>query len=178
MERSAATEPIPDLERLDALDEEACAAALAPLFEGAPRFLRRLCRARPLGGGEALWERALGIALEMPEEDQVELVDAHPRLGAPPGTVSALSFREQGYGHAASGDLAAELEHLNEAYERRFGFRYCTFVAGRSRAELLPELEARLRGQRDDELETALRAVVAIARDRAGLPSRSSGPGP
>jgi 2-oxo-4-hydroxy-4-carboxy-5-ureidoimidazoline decarboxylase len=169
MER-AITDETPELERLDALDaldEEACLAALAPLFEGAPRFLRRLCAARPFGGAEGLWERALAIALEMPEAEQVELVDAHPRLGAPPGSVSALSFREQGYEQGSSGDLAAELERLNEAYERRFGFRYCTFVAGRSRAELLPEFEARLGGQRDEELETALRAVVAIARDRA-----------
>lgn len=177
MER-AVTEETPELERLDALDEEACAAVLAPLFEGAPRFLRRLCAARPFGDTDRLWERAQAIALEMPEEEQVELVDAHPRLGAPPSSVSALSFREQGYESGSPGDLAAELERLNEAYERRFGFRYCTFVAGRSRAELLPEFEARLGGQRDEELETALRAVVAIARDRASRLHRAAGPQP
>ena len=33
----------------------------------------------------------------MPEAEQIELIDAHPRLGAPPATVSAASYREQGY---------------------------------------------------------------------------------
>jgi len=33
----------------------------------------------------------------MPEDEQIELIDAHPRLGAPPASVSALSHREQGY---------------------------------------------------------------------------------
>ena len=33
--------------------------------------------------------------------------------------------------------VASELARLNEAYERRFGFRYCVFVAGRPRAALL-----------------------------------------
>ena len=33
---------------------------------------------------------------------------------------------------------------LNDAYEARFGFRYCVFVAGRPRAALLPGMEAAL----------------------------------
>ena len=90
----------------------------------------------------------------MPEPEQVELIDAHPRLGAPPGSVSPLSFREQGYDREAAdaaaeaerARVASELARLNEAYEARFGFRYCVFVAGRPRAALLPELEAALHG--------------------------------
>ena len=57
----------------------------------------------------------------MPRDEQLELIDAHPRLGAPPGAVSALSFREQGYDHGDVGDLAAEFERLNAAYEAGSG---------------------------------------------------------
>jgi 2-oxo-4-hydroxy-4-carboxy-5-ureidoimidazoline decarboxylase len=114
------------------------------------------------------------LAHAMPGDEQVELVDAHPRLGAPPGSVSALSFREQGYdaesaGAAAEAErmrVAAELARLNEAYERRFGFRYCVFVAGRPRAALLPEMNAALLADRDAELHRALDAVIDIAADR------------
>ena len=131
---------------LDTIDDAACAAALSPLFEGAPRFLARLVAARPFGGPDALFARARSIAQEMPEGEQLELIDAHPRLGAPAGSVSAYSHMEQGYGLdaaevAAAADrerLAAHLERLNEAYETRFGFRYCVFVAGRPREALLP----------------------------------------
>ena len=101
----------------------------------------------------------------MPEEEQVELIDAHPRLGAPPVTVSDLSFREQGYNRETT-DAIVELERLNRAYEERFGFRFCVFVAGRSRAALVPVLEGALAADRPSEIRRALGDVVSIARDR------------
>ncbi|MEW6224823.1 MAG: 2-oxo-4-hydroxy-4-carboxy-5-ureidoimidazoline decarboxylase [Chloroflexota bacterium] len=167
---------------LDALDDAACAAALAPLFEGAPRFLARLCAARPFTDWPTLLDRAREIARSMPEDEQVELVDAHPRLGAPPGSVSTASFVEQGYDREAAGAAAeserrrvdAELARLNAAYEARFGFRYCVFVAGRPRAALLPGLVAALDADRASELARALEAVIDIAADRLRHSSASS----
>ena len=165
------------IEGLDAAPAEEFEAAVAPLFEGAPRFLAHLAAGRPFGTWHALFAAARSIAHAMPEPEQVELVDAHPRLGAPPAQVSALSFGEQGYDRdaaatAADGvasereQLATDLERLNEAYEARFGFRYCVFVAGRSRSELLPDMRAALSRDRDSELRRALDAVVDIAMDR------------
>jgi 2-oxo-4-hydroxy-4-carboxy-5-ureidoimidazoline decarboxylase len=162
---------------LDGLDPAEFAARVAPLFEGALRFLDRLAEARPVDSWDRLFERAREIAHEMPEADQIELIDAHPRLGAPPTSVSELSFREQGYDREAVANraseaawerdrLAAELDRLNHAYETRFGFRYCVFVAGRSRSELLPEMALALGRDRDSEIHRALDAVVDIAADR------------
>ena len=48
--------------------------------------------------------------------------------------------------------VAAELDRLNAAYEARFGFRYCVFVAGRSRAALLPDFRAALDADREAEI--------------------------
>lgn len=163
-----------DAAHLDRLPEPEFSAAMAPLFEGAPRFLARLAAARPFGSTDRLFARALEIALAMPEEEQRELIDAHPRLGAPSGSVSALSYVEQGYDREAAGAaaeaererVAAELARLNEAYERRFGFRYCVFVAGRPRAALVPSLEAALLADADAERRRALADVVAIAQAR------------
>lgn len=150
--------------------------ALATLFEGASGFLDRLAAAGPFSDDEALFVAARRIAHAMPEPDQVELIEAHPRLGAPPGSVSAMSHREQGYDRAADPgqdlDVAAELERLNDAYEARFGFRYCVFVAGRPRAALLPGMAAALDRDRDAELHRALDAVVDIAIDRRAKLSR------
>ena len=141
---------------------------LAVLFEGAPRFLDRLIAAGPFESPDALFAAARSIAHDMPEEEQVELIEAHPRLGAAPGSVSAMSYVEQGYDRATGTpvDVAAELERLNDAYEARHGFRYCVFVAGRSREELLPGMAAALDADRSTELHRALYAVVDIAIDR------------
>jgi 2-oxo-4-hydroxy-4-carboxy-5-ureidoimidazoline decarboxylase len=164
----------PSIADLDALPSGACVEALAPLFEGAPRFLARLVADRPYGDADTLFGRARAIAHAMPEPEQLELIDAHPRLGAPPGSVSAMSFLEQGYDReraeaAADAErerVGRELERLNDAYEARFGFRYCVFVAGRPRAALLPGFEAALGADRDAERARALEAVVDIAADR------------
>ncbi|MEA2673321.1 MAG: allantoinase [Chloroflexota bacterium] len=165
------------LEWLDAVPAAEFEANLAPLFEGAPRFLARLAAARPFGSWPALFDAARSIAHGMPEAEQLELVDAHPPLGAAPATISALSFREQGYDVEGAANLAseaarerdrvaAELDRLNRAYEARFGFRYCVFVAGRARSELLPGMAAALGADRESELRRALDAVVDIAIDR------------
>lgn len=161
------------IDAIDGLDDAACAAALAPLFEGAPRFLARLSAARPFGRADALFARARQIAHALPEDEQLELIDAHPRLGAPPDTVSPMSFVEQGYDvdlaedvAAQRAQVAAELDRLNDAYEARFGFRYCVFVAGRPREALLPDMEAALTADRAAEIARALEAVVDIATDR------------
>jgi len=166
-----------DVAGLEALPARELVRQAAPLFEGAPGFLWRLAAAQPRWSWDRLFERAREIAHTMPEPLQVELVDAHPRLGAPPASVSAMSFREQGYDAEAAANLAAEaarerarvaaeLDRLNREYEGRFGFRYCVFVAGRPRSALLPEFEAALLRERDPELHRALDAVVDIAIDR------------
>lgn len=167
-----------DIAALDAAPAGEFVAAVGPLFEHAPEFLYRLAAARPFGSPARLFERARDIARHMPEELQLELVDAHPRLGAPPASVSAMSFREQGYDREAAANLAdeqarerdrvaAELDRLNREYEGQFGFRYCVFVAGRTRAELLPEMAAALTRERASELRRALDAVVDIAEARS-----------
>ncbi len=151
-------------------------ATLTALFEGAPRFLARLDAAGPFVDDAELFARARAIAHAMPEAEQIELIDAHPRLGAPPGSVSAMSYREQGYDRGAGTpvDVAAELERLNDAYEAGHGFRYCVFVAGRSREELLPGFAAALDADRDAEIHRALDAVVDIAMDRHAKLSAST----
>jgi 2-oxo-4-hydroxy-4-carboxy--5-ureidoimidazoline (OHCU) decarboxylase len=163
---------VPPVRELDALVPAEAAAALAPLFEAAPGFVARLVAARPFASEADLFERAHEIALALPEDEAIELVDAHPRLGAPAAALSEASRVEQGdAGGASTGDdgstLAARLERLNTAYEARYGFRYCVFVAGRPRDALIPEWEERLASNdRAAELRRALGDVVAIGRDR------------
>lgn len=162
-------QPFPRIEDLDVLPAEAAAFVLRELFEDAPRFLARLAEERPFGDDAGLVAGARELARGIPEEEQVELLDAHPRIGADPATVSALSHAEQGYDEDAPPAepwVAEELEYLNDAYERIFGFRFVIFVAGRPRSAIVPILEASLRDERISELRRGLDDVVYIAADR------------
>ena len=159
----------PRIGDIDALPAAAAAHVMAPLFEAAPRFLERLAAERPFGDDVTLIRAAHDLARTLPEDEQIELLDAHPRIGADPASVSSLSHAEQGYGDGAlSGEpwIADELEALNDAYERIFGFRFVIFVAGRPRSAIVPILEASLRDERISELRRGLDDVVHIAADR------------
>ena len=145
---------------------------LAALFENAPRFVERLAN-EEVASYEELLDRAEQIAALMPEDEQLELIDGHPRIGAAPQTVSATSFREQGYDldHGTT-ELQSRLDRLNEAYEAEFGFRFVIFVAGRPRTEIADAMEGRMLASREEELERALSDVFLIARNRLDKLSR------
>ena len=147
---------------MPAIDRE----IIATVFEGAPRFVDRLS-SQPFESWEQLIASAQAVALSMPDEEQIELVNSHPRIGADPATVSATSFREQGYDRdPATEELQSRLDELNGEYERRFGFRFVVFVAGRPRSEIADLMAERMSANRTEELERALSDVFAIARDR------------
>lgn len=103
----------------------------------------------------------------MSERDQIAVINAHPRIGERPDKVSAESFREQGYDQDTTPpEVLLRLATLNEEYEQKFGFRFVVFVNRRSKEGIVPLLESRLRGARDEERRTALGEILAIAEDR------------
>ncbi|MDQ2935835.1 MAG: GNAT family N-acetyltransferase [Chloroflexota bacterium] len=162
----------PLVEDLDALPEEAAIDFLQTIFEGGPQFLRGLARARPFETDDGLLSAAHELGRSLDTDAQIELLDAHPRIGADPAAVSALSRAEQGSDRAdGAGEdpepwVAEELEALNEAYERIFGFRFVVFVAGRPQREILAILERALRDYREPELRRGVDDIVFIAADR------------
>ena len=138
------------------LPRKLTADELADLFEGRTRLVERLAEVEhPL-------EAALDLVRELPEDEALEALSAHPAIGAK--ELSARSAREQGSDQDAATE--AELVALNRSYEEKFGFRFVVFVDNRPKRAILPILRERLGRTRAEELETALSELVAIARDR------------
>ena len=132
------------------------ADGLAGLFEGRTRLVELLAaRERPL-------ETAPEAIAELSEAEKLEALNAHPAIGA--RDLSARSAEEQGLD--ADPVVLTELAYLNQVYEEKFGFRFVVFVNRRPKLEILGELRSRLERTREEELETALTELVAIARDR------------
>jgi len=141
------------------------------LFEHAGPLLDRLRAEEPFPSGAAILARARAIVKELSEAEQIAVINAHPRIGERPDRVSALSFKEQGYDRDTTPpEVLKRLATLNEAYEQKFGFRFVVFVNRRSKESIVPILEARLRGSREEERRTALREILAIAEDRLKRP--------
>jgi 2-oxo-4-hydroxy-4-carboxy--5-ureidoimidazoline (OHCU) decarboxylase len=157
---------LPEADGLNTLSADGFANALAPLFEGAPRFLHRLAGERPFDSDAALFSAAREAAAVAPEDELVELLDAHLPIGADPAGMSNLSQEEQEDGSGSDDALMQELADLNAAYQQRFGFRYVVFVAGRPRSEIVPLMEVALRNERDAELRRGVDDAIYIAADR------------
>lgn len=137
------------------------------LFENAGPLLERLRAEEPFSDSASLLARARDILNELSEAEQIAVINAHPRIGERPEKISTASFQEQGYDRDTTPpEVFLRLARLNEEYEQKFGFRFVVFVNRRSKEAIVPVLEARLRGSRDEERRTALREILAIAADR------------
>jgi 2-oxo-4-hydroxy-4-carboxy--5-ureidoimidazoline (OHCU) decarboxylase len=127
------------------------------LFEGDTALVRRLAEVEnPLG-------QARRVARELSEDEKLEALNAHPAIGQRTG-LSARSAAEQGAD--ADPEVLEELARLNREYEEEFGFRFVVFVNRRPKAEILEVLRGRIRRTREEELNTAVEELVAIAEDR------------
>jgi 2-oxo-4-hydroxy-4-carboxy--5-ureidoimidazoline (OHCU) decarboxylase len=133
---------------------------LDAIFERAPSLAERVRGNDPA----SIVESARALIGQMSEPERIAVLNAHPRIGADPASLSALSRVEQG----STLDLATlrALAAMNEEYEARFGFRFVVFVAGRPQSEIVPVFRERLQRTRAEELATGIDEFLAIARDR------------
>jgi 2-oxo-4-hydroxy-4-carboxy--5-ureidoimidazoline (OHCU) decarboxylase len=139
-----------DLPRQLTVDE------LAELFEGRTRLVEKLAEHEdPLGS-------AREVIADLSERDKLEALNAHPAIGAK--NLSARSAAEQGSDNDPV--VLTELAYLNQVYEEKFGFRFVVFVNRRPKIEILEVLRSRLERSREEELDTAVEELVAIAEDR------------
>ncbi|KAF9156442.1 hypothetical protein BG015_005166 [Linnemannia schmuckeri] len=146
------------------------ASAVTLLFEPAPPIVAHLYAHRPYASFSALID-----------ETELDVINAHPRIGAAKANLSALSLIEQGYTpedaakkvdatatpSADDEETQRTLKRLNEEYEAKYGFKFVVFVNGRPRSVIIPVMEERIRNStKEAEMKVAMDDMVAIARDR------------
>ena len=157
---------VPQISELNILPEDQFVTSCNLLFESAPVLSNLLLKARPFLSYESLIDTAERLILSCNMQDQIEIVNAHPRIGAPAQSLSAISRKEQGAADSNLEQVLAKLEKLNKQYEAKFGFKFVVFVNGRPRSEIVVDLENRMNNTVDQELENGLNAMIIIARNR------------
>jgi 2-oxo-4-hydroxy-4-carboxy-5-ureidoimidazoline decarboxylase len=136
------------------------------------RWVRDVAAGAPYGTLEALLAAANAAATPLSPVEIDEALAAHPRIGerlAGDGAAQRFSRSEQASADADDPALADALARGNRAYEERFGRIFLIRAAGRSRADILAELERRLRLGDDDELAVVGEQLreIALLRIRA-----------
>jgi 2-oxo-4-hydroxy-4-carboxy-5-ureidoimidazoline decarboxylase len=135
---------------------------------GIRRWVDEVAAAGPYGSVDELIASGERAAAALTDAELDEAVAHHPRIGERAegdGSSALLSAGEQAaLGRNDEGTDAA-IARGNEVYEQRFGRVFLIRAAGRSRQDVLDELQRRLK--HDDETEAAeakeqLRQIAAL----------------
>lgn len=154
---------------IDAQSEEGRERLTAAL--GVARWVDEVASGGPYPSVAVLVEAADRVASTLTDAELDEAVGHHPRIGQQAGgdgASSRLSAGEQaGLGRNDEG-VDAAIARGNEVYEGRFGRVFLIRAAGRSRQEVLDELQRRLKNDEAAEAAEAKEQLRQIAALRIG----------
>ena len=153
---------------LDGATADQAAGLLRPSCASG-RWVAQLVAGRPYRSLDRLLAASDTAIAGLSWADVEEALAAHPRIGeraAGASREAAWSRGEQAGAAGAAADVQAGLAAGNAEYEARFGHVFLICAAGRSGAEMLAELRARLGNRKADEQQVVRRELGAIARLR------------
>ncbi len=156
---------------LDAMPESQAPSLLVECC-GSSRWVSRMLARRPFGSRAAVLSAADEIWRSLDATDWREAFSHHPRIGerqsAMPQSTrgSTWAAGEQSAVGRADDEMRAALAAVNVEYERRFGYIYIVFAAGKSAEEMLALARERLRNDPEVELRIAAEEQGKITRLR------------
>jgi 2-oxo-4-hydroxy-4-carboxy-5-ureidoimidazoline decarboxylase len=146
---------------LDAASE-ADARAMLTRCCGAARWVEGMLARRPFGSREALLRAADEAWASASRDDVLEALTHHPRIGANMdelrkkfASTATWSAGEQAGAAAASEETLVALRDGNVRYEARFGHIFVVCATGKTAAEMLALLEARMPNDAETEIRVA-----------------------
>lgn len=159
------------IERLNTLTHDEAEAEFVQCC-GATAWACGMSARRPFGGADDLLRAAEEAWQNLDEEDWLEAFSRHPQIGEgkaateQTGTEKEWSEREQSGMGAADDATRRELEELNRAYAEKFGYIFIVCATGKSPAEVLAALRARLSNDPASEIASAAREQRRITKLR------------
>jgi 2-oxo-4-hydroxy-4-carboxy-5-ureidoimidazoline decarboxylase len=153
-------------EVLNALPADAARNALTRCC-GSARWVAGMMGRRPWASAAALYADAEATWAALGHDDFLEAFAQHPRIGArAEQTDDAWARQEQARVGEADGETRRALIDANEQYLQRFGYIFIVCATGKSAAEMLVLLEARLGNAPERELAIAAGEQARITRLR------------
>ena len=128
---------------------------------GSTRWVERMLERRPFGDQSSLLAAARDEWFGLGEDDWREAFAHHPRIGDRAdlarrfAATRHLSEREQQGVEGAGADELSALAEANRVYEQRFGYIFIVCASGRTAAEMLALLRARLGNDPEVEIRVA-----------------------
>jgi 2-oxo-4-hydroxy-4-carboxy-5-ureidoimidazoline decarboxylase len=156
---------------INGLSQEEFVKTLGGIFEKTPWVAEAAATSRPFPTRVALLQFMIAAVESAGPEPLLELIRAHPDLGARLQERAALtpeSLREQGGAGLFSIDESEldRLRALNNSYSEKFGFPFIICARLSSFDTIFESLQRRLENSRDSELAEAWHQIQKIAELR------------
>ena len=149
------------------MPEQDFVKSLEAIFEHSPWVAVAVAPARPFSSVQGLHAAMVQAVQDSGRTAQLELIRAHPDLGARLKMTDQSVSEQSGVGlDRLSPELFERFSKLNDAYRSRFGFPFIIAVRNHTRMSILEQFEQRLTNDADRERDTALRQIAEIARFR------------
>jgi OHCU decarboxylase len=132
------------------------------------RWAAALVDGRPYRDLDHLVAAADLAADSLSDDEWLEAIAAHPRIGERGGHSPDASTREQSRAMQASAETLEALAADNRQYEKRFGHVFLIAASGRSGEKILGELRRRMSNDPASELDESKRELRRIVRLRLG----------
>lgn len=135
---------------------------------GARNWVRRMVNARPFVNLESLIAMANSVWEACNIYDGAEAFMHHPQIGGTAelaqkfASTSEWASGEQASVNQATTEVLQALADGNVAYKKKFGYIFIVCATGKSAAEMLDLLNARLPNTEDDEIRIAMAEQMKI----------------
>jgi len=155
------------LVELNSLDRAEFVAEIGWVFENSPWVAERAWKNRPFSCLESLLSTMIGEVDSASEQEQLNLLRAHPDLGARVRVGTASAVEQAGAGlDSLSEEEFRRILTLNSAYKEKFGFPFLFAVKGSTKGDIFRNLEQRIDKPQEAEYREALTQVYRIAEFR------------
>jgi OHCU decarboxylase len=139
---------------------------------GSINWANRMMEEQPFATVEELLKKAESVWWSLNQADWLEAFRSHPKIGEQKATekvstaAQKWSKQEQSGVNDAAPDTRRELAHLNQQYERKFGYIYIVCATGKSPEEMLSILKHRMDNAPAEELRVAAAEQAKITELR------------
>ncbi|PAD89271.1 OHCU decarboxylase [Niallia circulans] len=137
------------------------------VFEHSPWIANKTWKYHPFPSLNTLYQLMVQAVTEAPIEDQLDLIRAHPDLGAKLQMTSSSSKEQKGAGlNQLSQQEFMQFAALNKAYSEKFGFPFILAVKGHTKDSIYQSMKERINHTKKEEFQTALIEIFAISKYR------------
>ena len=137
------------------------------VFEHSAYIIERAFEKGAPATADVLFQQIVHVVASLTEEEQLQLLRAHPSLGAKIDMTDASVQEQTSAGLTSLSEAQYEaFSKMNVAYEERFGFPFIIAVKGKTVDDIYEVMERRIVNSYNEERREALEQVLLIARYR------------